>query len=146
MSDETGSGRDSSGRFMKRAAEHVHDLHTPGDDGIHPVARILFGWTHRKGIANMIFWVMAVLSLVMISIDLVVHRHDSFAFAKATGFYGIWGFVSFSFAVLMGWPLGQLLRRGENYYGDAGGPPAGIDPDVQVEDVPAPTYPAEGDA
>ncbi|MEZ5998912.1 MAG: hypothetical protein R3B98_09490 [Hyphomonas sp.] len=144
MSDE--SGRDKAGRFVKKTAEQVHNLHTPGADGIHPMAQILFGWTHRKGIVNLIFWVMAALSLAIIAADLLVPREDHMKFANATGFYGIYGFVCFSFAVIMGWPLGRLLRRDENYYGDAGGPPQGIDPEAPVPAEDGPTYPAEGDA
>lgn len=147
MSDPTDNGRDDSGRFVKRAAEKVHNLHTPSEEGVHPLSNILFGWTHRKGIGNIIFWVLLVLSVIMISVDLVVPRHDSLKFATYTGFYGIWGFICFSFAVIMGWPLGHLLRRDENYYGDAGGPPAGIDPDAPVEEaLEAENHISEGDA
>ena len=43
--------------------------------------------------------------------------------------------------------LGHLLRRDENYYGDAGGPPEGIDPDAPMaDDLPAPHHSSEGDA
>jgi hypothetical protein len=52
MSDPTENGRDTSGRFVKRAAESVHNLNTPSEDGIHPLSQILFGWTHRKGIGT----------------------------------------------------------------------------------------------
>jgi len=146
MSDPTDNGRDTSGRFVKRAAEKVHTLHTPSQEGIHPLSQILFGWTHRKGIANIIFWVLLVLSVLVLSIDLLVERHDYLKFANSTGFYGIWGFVCFSFAVIMGWPLGHLLRRDENYYGDAGGPPEGIDPDApNADEAAAPHHSSEGD-
>lgn len=134
MSDPTQTGeRDTSGRFVSRATESVHNLHTPGDDGIHPLAKILFGWTHRKGIASTLFWALLVLSVIIIAVDVLVVRHDYFDFANATGFYGLYGFAAFSFAVIMGWPLGHLLRRGENYYRDAGGPPADVDPDRPMD-------------
>jgi hypothetical protein len=49
--------------------------------------------------------------------------------------------------VIMGWPLGHLLRRAENYYGDAGGPPYGVDPDAPMADeATAPHHSSEGDA
>lgn len=147
MSEPTDNGRDTSGRFVKRAAEKVHNLHTPSAEGIHPLSQILFGWTHRKGIGNVIFWVLLVLSIFVLSVDFFVRRHDYLTFANYSGFYGIWGFVAFSFAVIMGWPLGHLLRRDENYYGDAGGPPDGIDPDAPLaEEGTAPHYTTEGDA
>jgi hypothetical protein len=47
----------------------------------------------------------------------------------------------------MGWPLGHLLRRDENYYGDAGGPPHGVDPDAPMADeATVPHHSSEGDA
>ncbi len=144
MSDEQTPGRDPSGRFIRRAAEAAHNLHTPSADGMHPMAKILFGWTHAKGIGNIIFWVLALLAVIAFAAELAIERHDSLSVSNSTGFYGIWGFVSFSFAVIMGWPLGHLLRRGENYYGDAGGPPADADPDAEGDDVAAP--PHGGDA
>jgi len=147
MSEPTDNGRDTSGRFVKRAAEKVHNLHTPSEEGIHPLSQVLFGWTHRKGIGNIIFWVLLVLSILVLSVDFFVRRHDYLTFANYSGFYGIWGFVAFSFAVIMGWPLGHLLRRDENYYGDASGPPEGIDPDAPLaEEGTAPQYTTEGDA
>ncbi|MEX1250970.1 MAG: hypothetical protein WEA77_07235, partial [Hyphomonas sp.] len=82
--------------------------------------------------------VLAVLSIILVLADLVIHRHEYLHFAESTGFFGLWGFVSFSFVVLMGWPLGRLLRRDENYYGDAGGPPDDIDPDLEGKPVAAP--------
>jgi len=48
--------------------------------------------------------------------------------------------------VLMGWPLGQLLRRKENYYGDAGGPPRDIDPELEVDEAGRVRSRREGEA
>ncbi|KJS37535.1 MAG: hypothetical protein VR74_08335 [Hyphomonas sp. BRH_c22] len=108
------------------------------------MAKILFGWTEARHIGAIIFWGIGLLSALLIVIDLFVNRHDYFSFANATGFYGLYGFAAFAFVVLMGWPLGNLLRRGENYYGDAGGPPADVDPDMpQAPDAAHMTY--EGD-
>ena len=134
MSDPTETGeRDSAGRFVRRATETVHSLHTPSDEGVHPMAKILFGWTERKGIASALFWGLLIVSLALIAVDVLILRHDYFEFANSTGFYGLYGFAAFAFAVVMGWPLGRLLRRGENFYGDAGGPPADVDPDRPAE-------------
>jgi hypothetical protein len=135
MTDETPTGRDSSGRFIKQAAEKVNAMSRTTNEGVHPMAKVLFGWTETKGIGAILFWVFAILSLVLVGIDVVIDRHESVSFANSVGFYGIWGFLSFSFVVLMGWPLGQLLRRVENYYGDAGGPPDDVDPALE-EDGP----------
>ncbi len=148
MTDETPSGRDTSGRFVKRAAESVSAMSRTSDEGVHPMSKVLFGWTETKGIGAILFWAMAILSLLLVVADLAVHRHEKIGFANSVGFYGLWGFVSFSFVVLMGWPLGRLLRRDENYYGDAGGPPDDIDPELELDDLPSahPAARAEGDA
>ena len=143
MSDDTDKGkRDTSGRFVRRAAEKANELHTPSDDGVHPMAKILFGWTEYKNIGSLIFWALAVLSVLLIVVDVSIHRHEYFKFAESTGFYGLWGFGAFTFVVLMGWPLGHLLRRGENYYGDLSGPPADIDPAADIPEMTdaLPTY------
>ena len=146
MSDETPNDtRDTSGRFVKRAAEKAHRLHTPSEDGVHPVAKILFGWTEAKVAGTAIFWGIGLLSAFLIVIDLAVDRHEYVHMAEATGFYALWGFAAFAFVVLIGWPLGRLLRRSETYYGDPGGPPSDIDPDIPAVPDAAPTYPDEGD-
>ena len=63
----------------------------------------------------------------MIVIDLGVNRHEYLDFANATGFYAIWGFAAFAIAVLSGWPLGKLLRRDEDYYGEADTTPQDVE-------------------
>jgi len=146
MTDETPTGRDSSGRFVKRAAEKVNAMSRTTSEGVHPMSKVLFGWTETKGIGAILFWIFAGLSLLLVAADLVVDRHEKISFANSVGFYGIWGFLAFSFVVLMGWPLGQLLRRDENYYGDAGGPPADIDPDLEVDESGRVRSRREGDA
>lgn len=138
MTDETPTGRDTSGRFVKRAAETVNAMSRTSEEGIHPMSKVLFGWTEAKNIGATLFWVLAVLSLILVLADLVIQRHEYLHFAESIGFFGLWGFISFSFVVLMGWPLGRLLRRDENYYGDAGGPPDDIDPDLEGQPLPGP--------
>lgn len=138
MTDETPSDRDNSGRFVKRAAETVNAMSRTNDEGVHPMAKVLFGWTETKGIGAILFWVLAALSILLVLADLVIDRHEYLPFAESIGFFGLWGFISFSFVVLMGWPLGRLLRRDENYYGDAGGPPEDIDPALEGEPLKGP--------
>lgn len=97
---------------------HAHDHGFGDDDKMHPAAKILFGWVGFKNIGNIIFYGLAILSVVLIVIDLMMSRHDKVDFASNYGFYAFYGFAAFSFVVLMGHPLGKLLRRDENYYGD----------------------------
>lgn len=145
MTDQTPPGRDTSGRFVRQAAEKVNAMSRTTEEGVHPMAKVLFGWTEAKNIGAILFWVMAGLSLALVAADLLIARHEKIAFANSVGFYGIWGFLAFSFVVLMGWPLGKLLRRDENYYGDAGGPPADIDPEI-AEGQGGPGTKSEGGA
>lgn len=126
--DTTPPARGPSGRFVKTAAEKVNAMSRTPEDGVHPMSRVLFGWTEAKGAGSAIFWGMLGLSALLVLLDLFVPRNEKVAIANATGFYALWGFAAFSFVVLMGWPLGRLLRRDENYYGDLSGPPADIDP------------------
>ena len=96
-----------------------HDQTTPDAPGdVSPMARALFGWVEWKWTKPLFFWGLGALTLLLIIIDLAVHRHESVHASEATGFYAIYGFASFAFVVLTGWPLGRLLRRNENYYGD----------------------------
>ena len=145
MTDDTPSGRDTSGRFVKRAAETVNAMSRTNDEGVHPMSKVLFGWTEVKNIGAILFWVLAALSVLLVVADLVIERHEELHFASSVGFYGLWGFVSFTFVVLMGWPLGRLLRRDENYYGDAGGPPEDIDPELEGTPLGGPHGHQEGD-
>lgn len=117
MSDLNTPERDASGRFVKPPEPEAPRV--PGQiDGMHPMARLLFGWVeHKRTPALLLLGVMAV-SAALILIDLAYQRHEHFDLANATGFYGLWGFGAFAFAVLSGWPLGRLLRRDEDYYGE----------------------------
>jgi hypothetical protein len=131
MTDETPMVRDASGRFVKRAAETVNTLVRSNGEDVHPMAKILFGWTTFKGIGSVLFWAFALLSALLLVADLLIDRHEKIGLANAVGFYGLWGFGAFALVVLAGWPLGRLLRREENYYGDASGPPDDIDPELK---------------
>ncbi len=90
-----------------------------GEDDMHPVSKALFGWVETPGIGRVLFWIMAVISLILMLLDFASDRYSYFTIEKVRGFYGFLGFSAFTFVVLTGWPLGKLLRRDENYYDDA---------------------------
>lgn len=92
---------------------------TDRDGDMHPMAKVMFGWVSRKGMGNYIFWGLGGLSLILIALDPFSGRHSEAEAEAYIGFYAGYGFLAFAFVVLMGWPLGRLLRRRENYYGDA---------------------------
>lgn len=107
--------RDQSGRFVKPESEAVE----PDNTNIHPVAKLLFGWVESPRTPSLLLFAVIAICAFLIGADLVVHRHEYIELAGITGFYGLWGFGAFAFAVLSGWPLGKLLRRSEDYYGEA---------------------------
>lgn len=89
------------------------------ETGLHPISQALFGWVSHRLAGPVIFWLLALGSLGLVLVDLVHHRHTQVDLERITGAYGLYGFLAFAFAVLMGWPLGRLLHRKANYYGDA---------------------------
>lgn len=107
--------RDESGRFVKPE----QDEPTPNDDDMHPLARVLFGWVSSPRTPLLILIASIIIAIALVLIDLAVNRHEYLEFANANGFYAMWGFGAFAIAVLSGWPLGKLLRRDEDYYGEA---------------------------
>ncbi len=125
MSDQKPPVRDTSGRFVR-----VEEPENKGDDTVHPMARVLFGWTEMRGMGTVIFFGLLALSVALIILDLAIDRHEYIGFTDATGFFGFWGFGAFALAVLSGWPLGRLLRRDEDFYGEADTRPADTDEDA----------------
>ena len=98
-----------------------HDMsQTDETDGdMHPVSKMIFGWVEHPKAGQMIFWAIAALAVILIMIDpLRDIAHAKEDIENIFGAYGWYGFMAFGFVVLTGWPLGALLRRGENYYGD----------------------------
>ena len=81
-----------------------------------PLSDRFFGWTRhpRAGVFVLIF--LGVLTGVLMTLDFIVHRHHGFAIEDTKTFYAVYGFCAFAFVVLMGWPLGKLLRRPEDFY------------------------------
>ncbi len=105
MTDDTPPVRDASGRFVKRATETVNALSRTSDEGIHPMAKVLFGWTEAKGIGTILLCLTCVLSVLLILADLLVDRHETINAAGLFGFYGLFGFAALGFVLLAGWPL-----------------------------------------
>jgi hypothetical protein len=122
------SPRDTSGRFVKRAVEKAHTLNVPSDAGVHPMAKILFGWTEGRRTGALLFWLIGLAGLGLIGADLVVPHTEDFAIARMTGFNGVFGFCAFALIVLAGWPLGMLLRRAPDFYDPPEALPAHTDP------------------
>lgn len=95
-----------------------HTNETGERSDVHPAARILFGWVSSDRTGQVIFWGLAILGVLFVAADAFIDRHPENDIESYFGFYGAYGFFAFSFVVLMGWPLGRLLHRDENYYDD----------------------------
>ncbi|MEL6857713.1 MAG: hypothetical protein AAFO74_04960 [Pseudomonadota bacterium] len=117
--------RDASGRFVKPDQEDGR----PDDSNMHPMSKLLFGWVSSPRTPLILLVLVIAICLILVLIDVSLNRHDYFQFANANGFYAIWGFLAFALAVLSGWPLGKLLRRDEDYYGEADTTPQDVESD-----------------
>nr|WP_083332420.1 hypothetical protein [Hyphomonas sp. Mor2] len=122
--------RDASGRFMKPEQEAPK----PSDEHTHPMSKFLFGWVESPRTPLLLLLIVALIAAILIVADLVIGRevkdkYQAIAFTQATGFYAFWGFAAFATAVLSGWPLGKLLRRDEDYYGEADTKPNDVESD-----------------
>ena len=117
--------RDSSGRFIKPE----DDAPKPSDENMHPLSRLLFGWVSSSRTPLFLLILVILICVGLVVFDLAVNRHEYLDFANANGFYAIWGFAAFGRAVLSGWPLGRLLRRDEDYYGEAETTPQDVESD-----------------
>ena len=117
--------RDSSGRFLKPE----RDEPMPNDDDMHPMSKLLFGWVGSPRTPLIVLLLVLLICAGLVVFDLSVNRHEYVDMANANGFYAIWGFAAFGLAVLSGWPLGKLLRRDENYYGEADTTPQDVEQD-----------------
>jgi hypothetical protein len=116
--------RDSNGRFVKTEAETPKVVK---DDDMHPLSKVLFGWVDSPRTPTIFLIVVIAICVILFALDVFVDRHDYFHFAESTGFYALWGFGAFALAVLSGWPLGKLLRRDEDYYGEADTTPEDVE-------------------
>lgn len=118
--------RDASGRFVKPEQDPAP---LPDESSTHPVSKLLFGWVGSPRTPFLILLAVIVICIGLILLDLGLNRHEYVDVANANGFYALWGFGAFALAVLSGWPLGKLLRRDEDYYGEADTRPNDVESD-----------------
>ena len=64
----------------------------------------------------MIFRLLLALCILLVVLELVMHRHSSFAWEGWLGFYALWGFVSLFGVVIIGKQLRRFIKRREDYY------------------------------
>jgi hypothetical protein len=69
----------------------------------------------RKNVVLMVRLFLAV-SIVLLLLDLAIHRHELFTWEGWFGFYGFYGFVACVTLVLAAKLLRKLVMRREDYY------------------------------
>ena len=90
--------------------------HTPPKDWKpHPMAW-LFSWTEAPGAGRFVMIGLLLICAGLVVADAFTEGHAHFEIENVLDSYGIYGFLSFTFVVLMGWPLRALLGRAPDYY------------------------------
>ncbi|MCG7940156.1 MAG: hypothetical protein N0C88_15100 [Candidatus Thiodiazotropha lotti] len=54
--------------------------------------------------------------ILLVVLDLVLHRHIGFAWEKLPAFYAVYGFVACVLLVVIAKKMRNVLMRGEDYY------------------------------
>lgn len=72
-----------------------------------------------RNVTRLVYALYAVCALLLAA-DVLVHRHAHFEFERWFGFYAIFGFAAYCAIVQSARALRRLLRRDEDYYGEAG--------------------------
>lgn len=118
---DTAKGPQAPGSGMgKPARKRASTSPAPAIHSTAGVSDFLFGWTRSPKAGPFVLIALGLLGLFLAGLDFVLHRHSKFALEAAYGFYALFGFLAFSFVVLMGWPLRRLLGRPEDYYDPPG--------------------------
>lgn len=94
-----------------------HQSHADSDDSGERTAHIFDDPRNVKRVIGG----LVVVCVVLIALDLVLHRHPSFSPGSFPaegwfGFYAIYGFVACVLLVLVAKEMRKLLMRGEDYY------------------------------
>ncbi len=98
-----------------RQAENRRDDHHSGFD---PLAR-KFSWIENPFLVSRVVKGLIIFCTLLFVIDLFYHRHAYFDFEQSRGFYAISGFFAFTIIVLLASKLRELIKRPEDYYGQA---------------------------
>lgn len=73
-------------------------------------------WLDKSENVTRLYRGLWVVGLLLVAIDLILHRHEDFSFATLFGFYGIYGFFACVILVLVAKRLRTILMRDEDYY------------------------------
>ena len=74
---------------------------------------------------------LLVACVLLVGMDLVIHRHTEHPWEEMFSFYAVYGFVACVLLVLLAKEMRKLVMRDERYYGDE---PAGPEEDDQPQE------------
>ena len=95
----------------------------PKAEKLHPIGEKILWVEKSENISKMIKGLAIFCGLLFI-INLFVHLHGHFDIEAIPGFYGVYGFIAFSFIVITTKYLREVIGRKEDYYA-----PGVIDPE-----------------
>jgi len=84
--------------------------------GEHPVSVLLYGWMRGAGFQKRLVIVLMAIGFAAVGLEVLLSSTPVRDPGSTPGFQALFGAVAFDGAVLIGWPLGRLLRRREDYY------------------------------
>ena len=73
-------------------------------------------WLDSSANVTKLFHGLCAVCLLLIAIDLFLHRHEDFEFVTLFGFHGFYGFFACVALVLTAKQLRRILMRPEDYY------------------------------
>ncbi|MCO5098377.1 MAG: hypothetical protein M9884_13050 [Rhodocyclaceae bacterium] len=73
-------------------------------------------WLDSRENVTKLYRGLCVVCLLLVSVDLFLHRHEDFSFATLFGFHALYGFIACVALVLTAKQLRRVLMRPEDYY------------------------------
>jgi hypothetical protein len=73
-------------------------------------------WLDDPGNVTRLYRVLWAVGLLLLGADLLLHKHEDFAFAGWFAFYGVYGFCACVALVIAAKGLRRIVMRGEDYY------------------------------
>ncbi|MCB1892684.1 MAG: hypothetical protein KDF48_10710 [Rhodocyclaceae bacterium] len=73
-------------------------------------------WLDSRENVTKLYRGLCVVCLLLVSVDLFLHRHEDFSFATLFGYHALYGFIACVALVLTAKQLRRVLMRPEDYY------------------------------
>ncbi len=91
------------------------DQRSDDDIVFSPLAKRLM-WVEKAANVTLLVKGLAVLCVLLVLGDLIIHRHSYWSLESWFGFYAFAGFVAFALIVLLAKQLRRIIKRPEDYY------------------------------